>query len=126
MLHMLVNYSVQDIFGSLLAFIFFPLIFVLPGYVCAWTLNLFDFRQRLFPARLTISVVISMAVSPVLLFLVYRSGSVNYTLWLLWLLVGGCACLFWVERETLFKTMGDVGKAPRFAAWIFGGWVFTA
>jgi hypothetical protein len=123
---MLANYSVQDILGSLLAFILFPLVFIFPGYVCARVLDLFDFKQRLLPARLVIAVVISLAISPVLLFLAYRLGSADFALLLLGLFGLGCVGLVWVERKTIFKSGSYAGKGQKLVAWIFGGWSILA
>lgn len=123
---MSINFLVQDIFGSLLAFLLFPLFFVFPGYVCAHTFDLFDFKKRLLPARLAIAVVVSMAISPILFFLLYRLGSADFALLLLGLFGVGFAVILWMERKTFFKTGGEVGNNLRWAAWIFGGWVILA
>jgi hypothetical protein len=123
---MLANYSVQDIFGSVLTFLFFSLVFVFPGYVCAWAMDLFEFRRRLLPARLTIAVVISMAISPVLLFLAYRLGSAGFSLFLLGLFGLGFVGLVWADRKTIFKLDIGVGQGRKLAAWIFGGWSLLA
>jgi len=123
---MFVNFSVQDIFGSLLAFILFPLVFVFPGYVCACIFNLFDFKKRLLPARLTIAVMISMAISPILFFLGYRLGSSVCAFALITLFLNGFVSLFWLERKTIPGSWGDAGSGQTVAIWIFVGWSLFA
>jgi hypothetical protein len=123
---MSVNFSVQDIFGSLLAFILFPLVFVFPGYVCACIFNLFDFKKRLLPARLTIAVMISMAISPILFFLGYRLGSSVCAFALITLFLTGFVSLFWLERKTIPGSWGDAGSGQTVAIWIFVGWSLFA
>jgi hypothetical protein len=123
---MSVSFSVQDIFGSLLAFILFPLVFVFPGYVCAYIFNLFDFKKRLLPARLTIAVMISMAISPILFFLGYRFGSSVCAFALIILFLTGFVSLFWLERKTIPGSWGDAGSGQTVAIWIFVGWSLFA
>ena len=65
---MLPNFMLQDIFGSLFAFVLFSLIFVAPGYITGRLLDLFDFKRRSSAARFVIAIVLSMAVCPILLF----------------------------------------------------------
>ncbi|MGA7194467.1 MAG: hypothetical protein WBW94_12630 [Anaerolineales bacterium] len=84
---MMINFTLQDIFGSLLACLFFSLIFVAPGYITGWLLDLFDFKRRSAAARFVISIVLSMAICPILLFLVYHFTSAKATISLL-LLIG--------------------------------------
>jgi hypothetical protein len=86
-LAMMINFTLQDIFGSLLAFLLFALIFVAPGYVTGWLLDLFDFSRRSLPARLVIAIILSVAVSPIILFLIYHFASAKITISLL-LLIG--------------------------------------
>ncbi len=74
------NYTIQDIFGSVIAFVIFPVIFVAPGYVVSWAADLFDFRKRQTATRFVIAIVISVAVSPIILFLTYDLASVKLTL----------------------------------------------
>lgn len=72
---MAVNYTLQDIAGTLLAFVLFPLVFVFPGYVIGWALDLFEFRKRLPSVQFVMGIALSNALSPILLFLAYRLGT---------------------------------------------------
>jgi len=80
----MINYTLQDISGSLLAAIIFPIVLLIPGYVVGWLLNGFDFRSRHLMVQHIIGVVLSNAISPIVLFLLYRLTSANIAL----------ACLF--------------------------------
>jgi hypothetical protein len=72
---MTLSFTLQDILGSFLAFFLFSLVFVIPGYVLGWGLNLFDFRNRLLAVRYLLGIVLSNVLSPILLFLVYFLGA---------------------------------------------------
>jgi hypothetical protein len=77
------NYFVQDFLSSTIAFVLFPIVFVVPGYVISWRLELFDFRRRLTTTRFIIAIVTSMALMPILSFLTYGLASVKFALALL-------------------------------------------
>lgn len=64
-----VNFMLQDILSTLLGFILFPLVLIVPGYAIGWWLDLFDFRRRLLHSRLALSLLLSFAVSPILFYL---------------------------------------------------------
>jgi len=74
------NFTLQDILGTTLAFCLFPLVIVFPGYVFGWIFNLFEFRARLLPARLVISLLLSIAISPILYYLLSSWFSLNVAL----------------------------------------------
>ena len=63
------NFMLQDISSTLLSFLLFPLVLILPGYILGWLLNLFEFRARLLHSRLALSLLLSVAISPVLFYL---------------------------------------------------------
>ena len=77
---MLSNFTLQDIFGTTLAFCLFPLVIVFPGYVFGWAFNLFEFRARLLPSRFAISLLLSVAISPIFYYLVTSWFSLNVAL----------------------------------------------
>jgi hypothetical protein len=77
------NYTIQDILSSLLAFFLFPLVIVVPGYVFGWAFDLFDFRKRHSFTRYIVALALSVAFSPILFFLAYRLVSGNFALLLL-------------------------------------------
>lgn len=69
------NYTLQDVLRLSLAVLLFTSVSVFPGYVIGWTLNIFSFKQRTPLVRYVIAVALSNALTPVLLFLVYRNFS---------------------------------------------------
>jgi hypothetical protein len=69
------NFTLQDILGILLGFSLFPFIFVFPGYVTGWALNLFEFRKRTLIGQVVIAMPVSASITPAALFLVYRFTS---------------------------------------------------
>lgn len=83
---MLPIFTLQDIFGTTFAFCLFPLVIVLPGYVFGWAFNLFEFRARLLPARFAISLILSVAISPIFYYLVTSWFSLNVA-WVVTILI---------------------------------------
>jgi hypothetical protein len=75
-----INYTLQDIISALLGFFIFPIVLIAPGYVTGWLLNLFDFKQRRFLVRLGIGLVLSFAVSPIVLQLTSSLLSFSFAL----------------------------------------------
>ncbi|MBC7875878.1 MAG: hypothetical protein H7Y59_01795 [Anaerolineales bacterium] len=53
----------------------YPFIFVFPGYVTGYTLNLFNFRKRTPIVQIIMAMPISASIAPAILFLVYRFAS---------------------------------------------------
>ena len=84
------NFTFQDIFGAAFAFCLFPLVIIFPGYIVGWVLDLFDFKQRQPIIRFGIGIVLSFAVSPIVLYLTSSLLSFNFAL----LTLGGCALAF--------------------------------
>lgn len=72
---MLSNFTLQDILGILLAFLLFSFVFVFPGYVTGWILNLFDFKKRIAIAQVVMAMAVSVSIVPGCLFLIYRFTS---------------------------------------------------
>ncbi len=114
------NFTLQELAGSSLAFVLFSFVYVIPGYVAAWGLDLFDFRKRLAATRFVIAIVVSMAISPAITFLAYDLGSATLAFLLL-------AVLTFTFAAILLRT-GRVAPAPgtprlqRFALVAAGGW----
>ncbi len=77
---MLSNFTLQDILGTTFAFCLFPFVIVFPGYVFGWIFELFEFRARLLPARFAIALILSVAISPILYYLVTSWFSLNAAL----------------------------------------------
>ncbi len=73
------NYSIQDLLGASLAFLLFPFLLVIPGYVTGWVFNLFDFKLRSLLTRLGIALVLSFSISPILIYLCWRIVSFEFS-----------------------------------------------
>jgi len=63
-----------------MGFIIYGLIFVIPGIVVGWTLNLFSFRSRTILVSFGIGLLLSLSLSPIFLFLVYRLLGYDFAL----------------------------------------------
>ena len=110
------SFTAQDIIGDLMGCLLFPLIVVAPGYVVGWIYNLFHFKNRLPLVRVLISILLSISVCPILIYLSYRlAGS-----WLVWLVLSsflaGFAWLILAERthRAARKQASGAGKTKRY------------
>jgi hypothetical protein len=65
----MLDFSFQDILGSWVALFIFPFVLLFPGYVICWTFDLFDFKQRRLLTRYNIALIVSIAVVPILVYL---------------------------------------------------------
>ena len=81
------NYTIQDIMGIFIAFSLFPLVMVIPGFLAGWFLDLFDFRKRLPLTKFTISLVLSIAISPILVYWLSYFFSTRFALIVLFTLL---------------------------------------
>ncbi len=71
------NYTIQDIAGAIRGIAGFSLLLFVPGYVAAWALDLFRFREQSLPARAAWAVTLSFALSPILLSLASHLAGPN-------------------------------------------------
>jgi hypothetical protein len=84
------NFTVADIVFSSYAFLLFALLLVPSGYALGWALDLVDFRKQDAPTRLLLSVPLSIALLPILVYLLGR-----YSLgWPVWTVFGILAAAF--------------------------------
>lgn len=90
------NFTVYDIAGVTLALLLYSLIFIFPGHVLGWLLNLFNFRKRTSIVQALMAMPVSVAVIPALLFLLYRL--INYQVVLITLLAFSLGSLFVFTR----------------------------
>ena len=125
------HFTIQDILGSTIAFILFILIFVFPGYVSGWTINLLSFRKRRPIVRFVLAIVFSFAISPILLFLAVRLLSSQFALGILFTFSIVFAIILWrtTERVRLgvtAKTDGNLKSSQKRALAIVAGWSIFA
>lgn len=71
------NFSVADVFGTLLALAVFPLVAFIPGYTLGWLLDLVGFRRRTPLLRVCLSIPLSISLTPVIFYLLGRQFTVG-------------------------------------------------
>ena len=69
------NFMLEDLRGALAAVALFPAFLLVPGYVVAWLLDIFDFRRRTIAFRLALAIPLSISVCPILTYLGFRFAS---------------------------------------------------
>jgi hypothetical protein len=121
------NYTLQDIFGILLGFLFFSMILVAPGYVFGWSFNLFDFRLRRPLVRFQIGLIVSIAISPILFFLSLRFFPAIFTYAIVIFIVSAFFTIIYRNGSLLDVFSQDkqdpANKHIKYALWIGIGWV---
>ena len=114
------NYTLADVSGSALGCLLFIPILLAPGYVAAWLTGVFGFRSLSAPWRLLISLPLSVAIGPIIIYLaggIFLAGGNG------WMPVYGfyAACfLIWVAllcgmggHETLPRWVAALWRVPR-------------
>jgi hypothetical protein len=66
------NFMIQDLAEGLAAFSLFPLFLLIPGYVLGWLTDVLSFRRRVVAVRIALSVVLAVAVFPIVTYLIAR------------------------------------------------------
>ena len=69
------NFMIEDLLGALRAVALFPVFLLVPGYVAAWLLDIFDFRRRTVAFRLALAIPLSISICPILTYLGFRFAS---------------------------------------------------
>ncbi len=113
------NFTLIDLLGVWVGVLLFSLTALLPGYAAGWAFHLFDFRRRLFGSRLVIGVVLSLAFSPIFIYLTALIFSLKTA-------AVGLALLLIIPifKE---KNIKRFNKRWRFFAWVGAAWaVFAA
>lgn len=115
------NFTLHDIIGTSMGVALFPLVLVFPGYIFGWIFDLFQFRTRLLPARLGVSVILSVAISPIFYYLISSLLSLNAALIVSLLMAVAFVALLMYEKPTF----PQVGSWRSFF-WISLGWAVFA
>lgn len=115
------NFMMQDLLGTLLAFALFPLVLIFPGYVCGWTFDLFDFRARRLSTRFALALLLSVAICPILYYLASSLISMNAALILTFLFAGAFLILFLREKPSF-----SIRALPRALMGLALTWIFVA
>jgi hypothetical protein len=120
------NFTVQDINGSLLAFLLFPLVIVIPGWVVSWIFGLFDFRKRTYYAKLPIAILLSIAIVPALVFLVWRLTSFSVVLGILIAFLIVFCWTIYRDQRSICALQATWTRHQRIIALLAAGWVLFA
>ena len=75
----------QDLVGITIAFVLFAFIFVFPGHVTGWLLDVFSFRKRTIVVQILMGMVISLMIAPAILYTAYRFSSPMLIMAALWI-----------------------------------------
>lgn len=67
------NDTFCDLLGIVGAFLVYPLVLLVPGFVIGWATDVLSFRTRTTSVRLLLSLVLSVALCPIFTFLLARS-----------------------------------------------------
>ncbi|MCX6065052.1 MAG: hypothetical protein NT121_04765 [Chloroflexi bacterium] len=122
----MMNFTLRDLFGSGLALSLFPFVFIAPGYVVGWVFDFWIFRCRLPLVRLAMALILSVAVSPVLGFLLYRLGSGAIALSFFGLLGLIFVLILFRTRPRFFAFQPEIARYVHAALWIGLGWGILA
>src|SRR5208337_250395 len=117
------NLTVVDALGTLKACLaLLPFMFA-PGYVAGWVLNLFEFRQRRLVLRLILAVPLSIAICPMLSYLLARF--LEPGLWAFYIGVSA-ACVLLLVKEARRTQLRSVSKYVWIALGLMALWVMAA
>ncbi|HYM06643.1 MAG TPA: hypothetical protein VEU11_08800 [Terriglobales bacterium] len=115
------SFMVSDVIATSAAFFIFALFLFVPGYVCGWLADVFDFKKRSLLARFAISIPLSIGICPILTYLLWR-----WSLTAVWIAYGAC----WIAFVAMFIHDSDIWlsrpKLSRRATILLGiivGWV---
>src|SRR5271157_2963930 len=101
------NFTVADTLGILKACLaLLPFVFA-PGYVAGWALDLFEFRQRRLILRLILAVPLTIAICPMLSYLLARFFEPG--LWAFYIAVFA-ACLLLLVKQARGAQVGFVSR----------------
>src|SRR5688572_30471405 len=115
------NFMLHDILSTLLGFVLFPLVLIIPGYVTSYLFDILDFCARRFASRLAISLLISISISPILYYLLISLFSLKIAIVFTLILLVAFIVLLWQEKASLSSFY--VSKP---VMWVVIVWVFLA
>lgn len=123
------NLTLIDLFATSFAFLVFPLFLIVPGYVLGYLLNLVDFRTQSPLLRLLLSLPLSIALTPVLVYLLGRelsTAAILPTYGVIWLVFLGMVVLSLLRPgEYRPVTFGVSRGVSRTLSVILAGWLIV-
>lgn len=111
------DFTIQDLAGSLWGVALYTGIFLFPGYVAGWGLDIFSFRKRLLATQFLMGVMLSSAISPVIFFLYARLLSVKFAIWvaLMIVFIGVVIMVLTTNKVALSEDRASVKKYTKAA-----------
>ena len=90
------GYTASDLLGVGVGFLLFGLFAFAPGYTFGWLSNVFDFRRRRLATRLASAVPLSIGLTPITAYFLWR-----WSLPLVWIVFGACGvtCVALLSRD---------------------------
>jgi len=79
--------------------VLFSTLYITPGYVIGWLLNLHQFRQRTDPAKYTFAIVLSNAFFPISIYLLYKYSNSKFVLVVIFLILAYFIYLVSIQRK---------------------------
>ncbi len=117
------NLTAVDIFAILKACALLGPFLFAPGYVLGWCCNLFEFRQRRLVLRMLLATPLTIAISPILAYLLARFSPLG--LWSFYICtLAGCVLL--LVREGRRFAWRPVSRSVRLACLLAALWVVVA
>jgi len=117
------NFTVTDVLGILKACLALLPFVVAPGYVAGWALNLFEFRQRRPILRFILAVPVTIAICPMLSYLLARF--LRAGLWTFYAIVF-VACAVLVAKQVRRERLRPVSKYVCVALCVLALWGMVA
>lgn len=117
------NFTLADTLGTIKASLaLLPFMFA-PGYVAAWALDLFEFRQRRPILRMALAVPLSIAICPMLSYLLARFF--EPALWVFFIVVFAL-CLLLLAKEARRSRAGTISTYVWIALGVMALWAALA
>ena len=121
------NFMIQDLIGTLVAFCLFPLFLLIPGYVLGWFMDVLSFRRRGFATRIPLGIALSVAVCPILTYLMVRIVSFAFV----WVIYAATWLTFLVlvannVRRSGFRTILTIIRRSHVPILIISAWIVVA
>jgi hypothetical protein len=117
-------FTISDIAGTAAALLIFASILFVPGYVAGWMSNVFEFRARSLMFRIPAAIVLSISVTPILLYGIARLLSMTAVLgaYMVCWLMASALMLGKFGHEPPRGSFKEVASLPKAAVWIAVAW----
>ncbi len=100
------HYTLIDVLGAFGAFLLFPLVLIIPGYILGHFTNLLRFQSQSFFFRLSLALLISIACCPIVFYLSAKLGGMG-TVWSLLAASWICFIILVLNRKVFGEGIGQ-------------------